>query len=215
MSGPAVPDFSSRVESYLRERAGEFTEIAPVRRALLEEVARFVEGRTRVAREARLTFICTHNSRRSQLAQVWAQAAAANYGVPNVHTYSGGTEATAFDPRAVAALERAGVSIEKKGGGDNPFYEVRLFESGPPLMTFSKRYGDKPNPTRGHCAVMTCSQADEACPVVEGAAMRVAIPYDDPKAADGTEAEAGIYDERCRQICREMLYAFSRVERSD
>ncbi|MCK4776283.1 MAG: protein-tyrosine-phosphatase, partial [Candidatus Krumholzibacteria bacterium] len=68
--------------------------------------------------------------------------------------------------------------------------------------------------TEDFCAVMTCSQADKNCPVVVGASMRVAIPYDDPKAFDGTDQEAANYDERCRQISREMLYLFSAVNMS-
>jgi hypothetical protein len=72
-------------------------------------------------------------------------------------------------------------------------------------------YADAANPQREFCAIMTCSQADEACPNVAGAANRIAIPYEDPKAADGTPEEAAVYDERCAQIARETLYAFSLV----
>jgi hypothetical protein len=58
---------------------------------------------------------------------------------------------------------------------------------------------------------MTCSEADKNCPVVRGAAVRVALPYEDPKVADGTPAEAARYDERSRQIATEMFYLFSEV----
>jgi protein-tyrosine-phosphatase len=145
------------------------------------------------------------------MAQLWAQAAAHHFGINGVETYSGGTEATAFDPRAVAALERAGFSIEATSTGENPVYGVRFSESAEPIRCFSKVYDQPPNPTGGFGAVMTCGAADEGCPVVFGAARRIAITYDDPKAADGTTQEAAVYDERCRQIAREMLFAFSRV----
>jgi arsenate reductase len=39
----------------------------------------------------------------------------------------------------------------------------------------------------------------------------VSIPLDDPKIADDTAEEAATYDQRCQQICREMLYLFSQV----
>jgi protein-tyrosine phosphatase/arsenate reductase len=97
--------------------------------------------------------------------------------------------------------------------GDNPVYRVRHGEDAPPVEHFSKVYDQAPNPSEGFCAVMTCQAASEACPVVHGADARVAVPYEDPKAFDGTEQEAAKYDERCRQIAREMLYAFSRVSR--
>ena len=58
---------------------------------------------------------------------------------------------------------------------------------------------------------MTCSEADEACPVVLGAALRIPIRYEDPKIYDGTHEESTAYDARCLQIATEMLYLFSRV----
>lgn len=144
------------------------------------------------------------------MGQVWAATAAAHHGIDGVRTYSGGTEATAFNPRAVAAMQRAGFAIENPGG-QNPHYLVRFAETGPSMECFSKSYDDPANPGEGFAAIMTCSEADEACPVVLGAALRLPLRYDDPKVADGTSEEAAAYDERCLQIATEMLYLFSRV----
>jgi hypothetical protein len=143
------------------------------------------------------------------MGQLWAVASAAYYDVGNVETFSGGTEATAFNPRAVAALERAGFQIEKGTEKQNPHYRVRLGPEGQPQICFSKVYYDDPNPKKEYCAIMTCAQADKSCPMVRGAALRVSIPYDDPKSTDGTSAETATYDERCAQIARETLYIFS------
>lgn len=142
------------------------------------------------------------------MAQLWAATAAAHFGVEPVCTYSGGTEATAFNPRAVAALKRAGFEIQNPGG-DNPRYRVTYAAGGPVLECFSKTYDDALNPSDGFAAIMTCSEADEACPVVHGAALRSRLRYEDPKVADGTPGEAAVYDERCLQIAGEMLYLFS------
>lgn len=199
------------VRQYINQRINEFDLIAPERTAPLRQLADFVRARSATDEGARLTFICTHNSRRSHLAQVWAQTAALWYRVSNVATFSGGTEATAFNPRAVAALERAGFRISRVRDGDNPLYEVSCSDSSPALEAFSKVYNERPNPEQGFCAVMTCAQADEACPVVIGADHRASLPFDDPKAADGRPDEAAVYDERCREISREMLYLFSQV----
>jgi arsenate reductase len=144
------------------------------------------------------------------MGQLWAAAAAAHFHIDEVRTYSAGTEATAFNLRALAAMERAGFVIEKPRG-DNPRYRVTFDESGPVIECFSKTYDDPLNPAEGFAAVMTCSEADAACPVVLGAALRVPIRYKDPKVADGTPQEAAVYDERCLQIATEMLYLFSRV----
>jgi arsenate reductase len=182
------------------------------RREPLDRLAQFVMERRERGEAARLLFICTHNSRRSHMGQIWASVAAAHHGIDGVETFSGGTEATAFDPRAVAALRRAGIGIEATNGdAANPRYAVSFADSRPALEAFSKKYDDPPNPTEGFAAIMTCSEADQACPFVQGAALRVALPYADPKASDGTPREEATYDERCQQIATEMFYLFSRV----
>jgi protein-tyrosine-phosphatase len=208
----AIPRLTEQVQKYVDQRKGEFTDIPEARKEQLKKLAVYIRNQTAAGRLARLTFICTHNSRRSHLAQVWASAAAAYYGVDNVETFSGGTEATAFNSRAVASLERAGFKIEPGPEKSNPRYKVFLGTTGEPLVCFSKVYDAEPNPKADFCAVMTCAQADKNCPLVHGASYRLSIPYEDPKAADGTPAEAATYDERCAQIAREMLYAFSLVK---
>jgi hypothetical protein len=209
--GTGEVPFNAKLKSYIVARVGEFHQIPAERKEQLRRLALYVRGRVETGSAAKLTFICTHNSRRSHLAQLWAAAGAAYYRIPNVATFSGGTKATAFNPRAVAALERAGFKIAKLSDDSNPRYQVEIVEGADPQTCFSKVYDQEPNPIDDFCAVMTCSQADAACPIVKGAARRVAIPYDDPKAFDGTAQETAKYSERCAQIAREMLYVCSQV----
>lgn len=181
------------------------------RKESLDLIAAFIKERKAAGATADLTFICTHNSRRSHLSQLWAATAAWVYSQDHVRTYSGGTEATAFNPRAVAAIERAGFHVVKPEG-KNPVYEVSFTNDRNPEPCWSKTYSDPADPQKDFCAVMTCSQADAACPIVRGALDRISLPYDDPKEADGTPEEAQRYDERCLQIAAEMFYVFSRVK---
>lgn len=197
------------LQKYVKARAAEFDLIPAERKKQLAQLAAYVVTCSKSNHPAQLTFICTHNSRRSHLAQIWAQVAAIHFGLPGVQTFSGGTAATAFNPRAIAALRRAGFEIPEPTATSNPHYQVRFHSASPPLDCFSKVYSESPNPQRDFCAVLVCSQADEACPLVPGAALRLSIPYDDPKAFDGTHAETEKYDERSQQIAREMLYAFA------
>ncbi|WP_148080305.1 low molecular weight phosphatase family protein [Roseimaritima ulvae] len=198
--------------SYLRDRASAFDAIPSDRRAELEQVATYIRERLQQSEPAKLIFVCTHNSRRSHLSQIWAQVAAEYYSLAGVETYSGGTEATAFNPRAVAALQRSGLKITTDNpDATNPEYSVSIGDSATPQICFSKVYDAPPNPTQNFCAIMTCSQADEACPVVIGCELRMPIRYEDPKVADDTEYEAQRYDERSAQICTEMLYMMSQV----
>jgi arsenate reductase len=197
---------------YLRNAQSQFDTIPSDRKADLAKVGDYIRGRLAKSEPAKLTFICTHNSRRSHLSQIWAQVAADYSGLVGVETFSGGTEATAFNPRAVATLQRCGLKIiADDPTATNPRYSVYHSDAAAPQVCFSKAYGDRPNPSQGYCAVMTCSQADDACPLVMGCDLRMPIRYEDPKVADDTEFEAQRYDERSAQICSEMLYMMSLV----
>ncbi|MEO1584235.1 MAG: protein-tyrosine-phosphatase [Planctomycetota bacterium] len=202
---------SSRLTEYVQQRIAEFDQIDDARRAELEAFARYVSSAAESADPVRLNFVCTHNSRRSHMAMIWAAVAASHYRLESVATFSGGTENTAFNPRAVAAIERAGLGVEAATPAPNPIYLVRYDGEASPLICFSKAYDQPPNPAAGFAAVMVCADADENCPVVFGADARFAIRYVDPKVSDDTDLEAATYDERCAQISREMLYAFSMV----
>lgn len=204
------PKLNKELKNYLAQREAEFDLIPPERKDLLQELSDYLRECRVTQKPARLIFVCTHNSRRSHMSQLWASAAAVRYRLDNIETFSGGTESTAFNSRAVAALERAGFKIEIEEPGDNPKYSVTFADDVRPHSCFSKVYSDDVNPNADFCAVMTCSSADESCPSVQGAVKRIAIPYEDPKVADDTLEEMSKYDERTAQICREILYAFSR-----
>lgn len=196
-----------KLRAYSEARIKEFESIPESRKAELRELSDYIQRKFESAGEVSLNFICTHNSRRSHLTQIWAAVAAYYYEVDRVKTYSGGTEATAFNPNAVAALVRSGLQIENPGG-DNPKYEVGFSGSTDPSTCFSKTFDDDINPKSGFGAIMTCSSADESCPTVFGADFRLALTYRDPKEADGTPKESDTYDERCAQIARELFYVF-------
>lgn len=198
------------IADYVAKRQAEFDQIDTKRKTQLEELSAYIRQQRAEGGLVRLTFVCTHNSRRSHMSQIWAEVAAETYGI-RATTYSGGTESTAFNPRAVAAMERAGFKIEKTTDDLNPIYHVRCGDDRPAMTCFSKKYNGDPNPDKGFAAVMVCSDADRSCPIVPGATGRFAIPFDDPKMSDGTPQEAATYDERCAQIAREMLYAMSRA----
>ncbi len=211
-SNNAASVFYPQLMQYLAEATSRFDMIPSDRKVELAKVADYIRERLSKSKQAELTFICTHNSRRSHLSQIWAQVAAEFYGLKGVATYSGGTEATAFNPRAVAAMQRCGLKIVADDpAASNPRYSVFTSDSASPQVCFSKAYGDAPNPSSDYCAVMTCSQADDACPLVMGCDLRMPIRYEDPKVADDTEFEAQRYDERSAQICGEMLYMMSLV----
>jgi arsenate reductase len=181
------------------------------RQAVLWPLVEYIKSKIEIQQSINLTFICTHNSRRSHLGQVWAQVAAAYFGIENVHSFSGGTEATACNPRTIAAFQRAGLEIVKTTDSENPVYEIRFDDSSQPIIAFSKIYDRAPNPNQGFAAIMTCDHAEANCPFIPGAEKRLPIMYIDPKVSDDTPEETATYDARCRQIATEMKWVFAEV----
>jgi len=196
---------------YILQRKREFKLIPEERKKQLSRLASAITHDLSLECSADLIFICTHNSRRSHMAHIWAQFSSLYFDLVGVRCYSGGTEATAFNTSAVDALKNSGLRLEILVESENPRYLVHFPGEEDGIRVFSKKYEDPPNPTHNFIAVMTCSDADEACPMVEGAASRFPITYDDPKSFDGTPEEKARYEERSQQIAREMLFLFSLV----
>lgn len=183
------------------------------RKRVLQPLVDFIQQKIKIKEAVNLNFICTHNSRRSHLAQVWAQIAAKHYNVMNVYCYSGGTEETALFPMLVEVLSSQGLSVLKITEDNNPVYAVKYSENSMPIIGFSKRYNHPFNPISGFAAVMTCSQADETCPFVSGAEKRIAVTFEDPKESDGKDNQQEVYTTRSLEIAREMFYVFSQIKK--
>lgn len=211
MQSPSSNTLNPKIKSYCDAIVKEFDKISDERKATLQEIATYAKNSLAKNGKCQLMYICTHNSRRSQFGQVWAATAAKYYNVKGIHTFSGGIEVTACNPRTVTALERVGFVIEKPTATDNPKYEIKANDKDSAALLFSKLYGDETNPKSKFAAIMVCGDADEKCPLVFGAEERISLPYDDPKAFDGTKQEAQKYDERCHQIAREVFFVFSKL----
>jgi arsenate reductase len=191
----------------------DFKQISEDRKVVLQPLIDFIQTKVDSKLETRLNLICTHNSRRSHLSQVWAQTAATYYGIKNVSCYSGGTEATALFPMAAEALKDSGFKIKTLSEGSNPVYSIKYSADELPVIGFSKTYDDDFNPESGFAAIMTCSQADGGCPFIAGAEKRIPITFDDPKISDGTPQQKETYLERSLQIGTEMFYVFSQIKK--
>jgi arsenate reductase len=192
------------------DKLAQDLQIPEARQELLQQLVDHVAMQRTCCEKANLIFICTHNSRRSHLAQIWASVAADYFGVENVFCWSGGTESTAMNERVNKSLERSGFEIRSEGK-DNPIYRVSHPYSDTPITCFSKRWDDPVNPQEDYAAVLVCAEAEEACPHVPGALARVPLPYIDPKESDGTDVEDATYDERSHQIAREMFWLFNQL----
>ena len=193
-------------------KALNFESISEERKIVLQPLIDFIQGKANKQQEIRLNLICTHNSRRSHLSQVWAQTAATHYNIKNVFCYSGGTEATAMFPMAAQTLAKQGFQIKTIAEGNNPVYAIKYAENEHPIIGFSKTFDDDFNPQSEFAAILTCSSADKGCPFIAGAELRIPITFEDPKAFDNTPQQAEKYEERSLQIATEMFYVCSKIK---
>ncbi len=186
-------------------------QVSDARVIVLQPLVDYISLKAANNQQIRLNFICTHNSRRSHLAQVWAQTLAYHFNIKNVFCYSGGTESTALFPMVAETLNTHGFQTQLLSEGNNPVYSIKYAENEHPIIGYSKKLVDTFNPKSEFAAIMTCSDADGSCPLIEGAASRIPITYEDPKKFDHTPLEAEKYSERSLQIATELFYVFSQI----
>lgn len=198
------------IEAFIKDLKTEI--ISSERKAILQPLIDFVQTKVQTNETIRLNFICTHNSRRSHLSQIWAQVMAHYYGIKQVVAYSGGTENTAVFPMVIETLKNTGFEIEAISQGNNPVYSVKYASNEHPIIAFSKKLDADFNPKSAFAAIMTCSQADGGCPFIIGAEKRIPITFDDPKAFDNTPLQAEKYRERSVQIATELAFVFSQIK---
>lgn len=197
----------------------QFDMIEEAHRKPAGELVDWVVKNHRAGKPLAVVIICTGNTRRSMMGATLGNVAAAYYGL-DVRFYSGGTDPDAFNPRTIATLKEIGVEIEPTGkeaprgtkNNANPIYRVK-WGKGLETVEFSKKYTDAQNPQDGFAAVLVCSEADKSCPRVEGAGVRISVPYLDSKAFDGAPFESAKYAERRDDEGRFMLSVMMQARR--
>jgi arsenate reductase (thioredoxin) len=219
----SVPESRLRLLPKVREHADSLTAsfdmIDESHRAAGLKLVDWIAKTYRPGTPLDVVVVCTGNSRRSILGATMGNVAAAYYGMPEIRFHSGGTAPTAFNSRTVKTLKEIGVEVEPTGKeaarGEpqtaNPVYRIGWGSPGDtagPTMEateFSKHYDHPANPQNGFAALMVCGDADAGCPFVKGSALRVSMPYLDPKIYDGGSLESAKYGERRDDIGRLML----------
>ncbi|MFD2552512.1 protein-tyrosine-phosphatase [Bizionia sediminis] len=185
--------------------------ISNKRKTALQPLINFIQTKASENETIRLNFICTHNSRRSHLAQIWAQTIGTYFHIENLFCYSAGTETTALYPTVAKTLQNSGFLIHKISETENPIYSIKFGSNSHPIIGFSKALNSHFNPVSGFAAVVTCAQADAGCPFIAGAEKRIIITFEDPKIYDTTAQQEEKYHERSLQIATGMFYVFSQI----
>ena len=187
--------------------------IAEERKARLQPLIEYIQTKVALGALVNLNFICTHNARRSHLAQIWTQTMACYFKIDSLFCFSGGTEATALYPSVKETLEGQGFEFEITSAETNPHYQILFSDNEPAIIAFSKKYDALFNPNSNFAAIMTCSHADENCPIIPGAEKRILMSYEDPKKYDNSNLEAAMYAACSLQIACEMYHVFSAINK--
>ena len=180
--------------------------VDPTRRPALRSCAAAIARQLDARGEVSVVAVCTHNSRRSQLAEVWLAVASAAAGLGGVSVCSGGSDPVAVAPGAIAVLRERGFRVEADTADANPRLRVR--GHGIERELYAKPLGEAVAgvPLRGGVALMVCAAADAACPPVPQVGYRARLPFADPRHADGTPGEAAAYRAASDRIEAEMRW---------
>ena len=177
--------------------------------SIADKIVKELEERDKI----NLNFICTHNSRRSQIAQVWSFFAAEYFKLENIFAYSGGTETTAFHRNTVKCLQKTNFEFNVKDfSHQNPKYLISFKGTQKNIQGFSKTFDHESN-DYPYIAITTCDHADENCPFIPDAIDRFHLPYTDPKIADNTEQQNEKYLETSKKIAGELFLIFEEVKK--
>ena len=204
---------TSSLFTEIQQTLSSLPTVSEERKQVLQPLVSYIQEKLNNKEVINLNFICTHNSRRSHLAQIWAQIMAYKFKIKNFYSYSGGTEITRINTTIIKTLIDFGFKVQELSENNNPIYAIKYNDNELPVIGFSKKYDSEFNPVSEFGAIMTCSQADGGCPFINGAEKRFSVTFNDPKAYDNTPLEKEKYADACLLIASEMNYVFSSIKK--
>ncbi len=202
---------NSEIKKYIQKVVIDLGKIPQKRKKILLEIVSYIKQNYLIEDRSNIIFICTHNSRRSQLAQCWLSVSCRYYNLNKINTFSGGLEITSLNSNALNALKRSGFIVNHIDTKDN-IYLLKTSKKNKGQTLYSKKHDSKNNPQRKFLAIITCSDANKQCPVVRGADKKIFLPYHDPRISDGSGLEKTTYDQSCFNIAQEMFYIMKKVK---
>ena len=200
-----------KIELIISKLLLNFNSIPLPRKQKLIELAAHLKVALSSANPLNLVFVCTHNSRRSHMGQLWGHLAANYYGVNNVNSFSAGTEVTELNSNVIEMLQKVGCKVSTFQNVSNPAYFIEFGEN-QSLTCFSKLMEHEANPRADFFAIMMCTEAEANCPFVPGAIARIGLPFDDPKAYDNTPMVSDAYLSTFEEIGVQILYLFNQIK---
>ncbi|WP_196893237.1 low molecular weight phosphatase family protein [Aureivirga marina] len=186
-------------------------EITNDRKETLNDIAKAVLDEYLRNERVNLNFICSHNSRRSQFAQIWGNYAINFFSIPNMECFSGGTVVTALHRNTVKTLKEVGFRFDVKTfNHQNPEYLISYQDCKKPILAYSKLIEDQNNKSP-YIAITTCNSIEKNCPLFTDCLAYFQLPYTDPKNYDYTALKNEKYNELNMNIASEMAFLFGYI----
>lgn len=200
-----------KIELIISKLLVSFDSIPLPRKQKLIELACHLKLTLCSSNKLNLLFVCTHNSRRSHMGQLWGQLAANYYKMDNVNSFSAGTEVTELNSNVIEMLQKVGFMVSTFQTVSNPAYLIE-FGQNQSLTCFSKLIEHESNPKSDFFAIMMCTEAEANCPFVPGAIHRFGLPFDDPKVYDNTLKVSDAYLSTFEEIGIQILFLFNQIK---
>jgi len=145
-----------------------------------------------------IVFLCTHNSRRSQLCQVWGIILSKIYNI-DLKFNSAGTEKTEVNKNILYCFSHIGLEVK----GNKIIYEDLSISLHSKLL-------DEIQPNK-FISIMTCSDAEKSCPSDSRSIKNISMTYQDPKVFDYKEKEKDEYLKTSKLIAKELNYVLKKL----
>ncbi len=155
--------------------------------ALTEPLRERAERAAIRRKRARVLFLCTHNSARSQMAEGWARA----LGKGRVDAFSAGTEPSRVHPDAIRTMADFGIDISRQRS-----------------KSMKEFVGDKFD-----YVITVCDNARESCPIFPGDPERIHWSFADPAAIENPVERAKAFKQTATELMTRIGNLLLLIER--
>lgn len=138
---------------------------------------------------ARVLFVCTHNSARSQMAEALMRHTAGD----QFQVYSGGSHPTHIHPDAIRSMDALGIDIRGQQSKDLSQFEGQTFDT----------------------VITVCDRAREICPVFPGEAEQIHWGFPDPARIENAANRRRAFDHIAQQLTTRIDYFLASLVQTD
>ena len=185
---PVFNKFFSRIDSFNPNQK---------RKKRLDNIASVINENLNKTRS--IVFLCTHNSRRSQICEVWGKVFAEIYR-KKININSAGAFKTVVHSQVYESIVKCGLVVDNK---KEIFFDKKKFKLNSKTIDSLTM--------KNFIAVMTCSNAEKSCPNDPRSIRNIKMFFNDPRIYDETDKMSREYLNTTIYIAEELNYIFKNI----